>query len=209
MDIRGVLRSPLIYMAFQRLVGGIYARDICLRIIDLQPGERVLDIGCGPAYYLKNMPPLEYVGFDTDSRYIEYARSRFSSYGTFFCEEFGEEQAQSLGRFDCVMLMGLLHHLDDVACNRLLTLVGSVLKPYGRVVALDTIVHNDQHPFARYLAINDRGKYVRHPTEFLKLAEASFESVTGELPTAWWMPSIYWCMVLQQPLTKNRACAHH
>ena len=203
MDIRRILRSPRIYMAFRRLAGGIHMRDVCLRIVDLQPGERVLDIGCGPAYYVKKMPPIEYIGFDTDSRYIEYARSRFSSHGTFFCGEFGEEQTQSLGRFDCVMLMGLLHHLDDAACSRLLALVGSVLKPSGRVVALDTTVHNSQHPFSRYLAIHDRGKYVRQPTEFLRLAEASFKSVTGNLPTAWWVPSIYWCMVLQDPLTVN------
>ena len=50
MDVRAVLRSPLIYIAFQRLVGGHYARGVCLQIIDLQPGERVLGIGCGPAY---------------------------------------------------------------------------------------------------------------------------------------------------------------
>ena len=203
MDIRRILRSPIIYMAFQRLVGGIYARDACLRIIDLQPGERVLDIGCGPAYYLKKMPSLEYVGFDTDRRYIEYARSRFSSYGKFFCKEFSEEQSQVLGRFDCVMLMGLLHHLDDTACSRLLALVGSVLKPSGRVVALDTIVHHGQDPFSRYLAIHDRGQYVRKPTEFVRLAELSFESVTGNLLKAWWVPSIYWCMVLQQPLQNS------
>jgi len=101
-----------------------------------------------------------------------------------------------------------LHHLDDAACSRLLALVGSVLEPSGRVVALDTIVHKGQHPFARYLAIHDRGKYVRQPTEFLKLAEASFKSVTGELSTAWWMPSIHWCMVLQDPLTETRASDH-
>ena len=205
MDIRAILRSPNIYIAIQWLVGGMYVRNACLKLINAQAGERVLDIGCGPAYYVKKMPPVEYFGFDTNYRYIKYARSRFSSYGTFYCKEFTEEHAKSLGKFDCVILMGLLHHLDDSECSQLLTLIRSVLVPSGRVVALDTTVHNRQHPLSRFIATSDRGNYVRQPAEYMKLAEYSFESVTGECPTAWWFPSIFWCMQLQKP-RPDQAC---
>jgi len=199
MDARALLKSPLIYMTFQTLAGGVYARDFCLNVLDIQSGERVLDIGCGPAYYLSKMPRVEYYGFDTDSRYIEYARARFSQHGQFFCEAFSKERSQSLGQFDCVMLMGLLHHLDDTSSQKLLKLIASILTPKGRVVALDVAVHDEQRRFDHFLAINDRGKFVRRPEDFTLLARPFFGSVIGSHIKAWWIPSIHWYMTLREP----------
>lgn len=199
MASRDFLKSPLIYITFQALTGGVYAREFCLKILDIQSGERVLDIGCGPAYYLSKMPRVDYYGFDTDSRYIEYARARFSNCGRFFCEQFTKEHAQTLGRFDCVMLMGLLHHLDDTSCKILLKLIASILTPQGRVIALDVAVHDQQKQFEHFLAINDRGNHVRRPEEFILLARPFFESVVCGLIKAWWIPSIHWHMTLSEP----------
>ena len=82
-------------------------REECLRILATKEGHRVLDVGCGPAYYLADMPTVDYHGFDTDARYIEHARHRFGDRGHFYCEPFTGEQAERLGTFDRVMLMGL------------------------------------------------------------------------------------------------------
>lgn len=201
MDPRSILQSPLAYMTFQALVGGLHVRTVCLEMLNIQPGEKILDIGCGPAYYLNKMPEVEYFGFDTDQRYIDYARAQYGHRGTFFCDVFNNQNAKLFDNFDCVMLMGLLHHLDDDSCFTLLNLVASKLKSTGRVIALDTTMHQDQNRFDKYLAKNDRGQYVRKPDEFRALADSSFSSVKGQLIRAWWMPSIYWVMVLRHPMT--------
>ena len=159
----------------------------------------MLDVGCGPAYYLADMPTVDYHGFDTDARYIEHARHRFGDRGHFYCEPFTGEQAERLGTFDRVMLMGLLHHLDDTECHELLELVGRVLKPGGIAVALDTVLHSGQNSFESLLAENDRGEYVGQPEAFSALAEKHFASVEGRLSDAWWVPSIFWAMTIKDP----------
>jgi SAM-dependent methyltransferase len=198
-EIRSILRFPVVYETYQRLVGGMYMREESLRVLGPKAGHRVLDIGCGPAYYLKNMPDLEYHGFDTDPTYIEHARRKFGHRATFHCEPFTEETAKGLGTFDRVLMLGLLHHLNDEDCHNLLSLIGKVLRPGGRALALETVVHPVQNPIEHALAVNDRGEYVRHPEGFNGLAERHFSQVDGYLATRTLMPRIYWVMTMSEP----------
>lgn len=198
-DLRWILKSPLVYQTYQTLVGGIAMRDDCLRMLAAQPEERILDIGCGPAYYLPQMPRVEYHGFDTDEAYIRHARKRYGHRGNFYCAQFTSEAAQQLGKFDGVLLMGLLHHLDDDECGRLLGLLASLLRPEGRLIALDTTVHDEQNKLESWLARGDRGQYVRTPTAFTKLARQHFGQVSGHLAVQWHIPSIYWAMEMRVP----------
>ncbi|WP_353398966.1 class I SAM-dependent methyltransferase [Hydrogenophaga sp. 5NK40-0174] len=175
-------------------------RSHCLDILQAHEGERVLDVGCGPAYYLNDLPRLDYYGFDTDERYIDHAKRRFGERGHFFAEPFDESRARELGPFDGVLLMGLLHHLDDQSCHSLLGAIAASLRPGGRVVALDTVIHEGQHRFEHWLAVHDRGEFVRTPEAFLDLAKPHFESVQGQLPKASLTPSIYWVMTMRKPI---------
>ncbi len=199
MSVRALLASPHVYIALQKLIGGVAARQICLDDLHPRAGERMLDVGCGPAYYVKDLPSLEYHGFDTDPRYIEHARARFGDRARFYCQPFDGQQARRLGPFDGVLLMGLLHHLDDDACADLLADVAASLAPGGRVVALDTAVHDAQGPLSRRLALSDRGEHVRHPAAFTALAERAFCSVEGRLLRLPRAPSIYWEMTMRAP----------
>jgi SAM-dependent methyltransferase len=179
-----ILRSfhhPAAYIALQYVVGGAKMREVALTELGLREGERVLDLGCGPAYYVGRLPPVDYVGFDTDADSIAWARRRFGDRGRFFCEELAERHLREIGRFDAVMMMGLLHHLDEPACDALLRLVGEALVPGGRAVSLDTVLYEGQSALSRALAKNDRGDFVRTPAGFERLARRSFGAVQGRV----------------------------
>ena len=199
MEIQAVLKSPPLYMVLQRLVGGVQMRNTCIELLSPKEGERILDVGCGTAYYLRQMPEVDYHGFDIDHRYISHARAHLGNRGKFYCQPFEEKQARQLGRFDAVMLIGILHHLDDDGCDRLLDLAASVLGPEGRVITIDTVFHAGQNWFERLLANNDRGKHVRRPEKFLALAERAFESVDCSVENRRWIPSIVCYMILRHP----------
>lgn len=199
MGLSSLLKSPFVYESFQRLVGGVRMREECLKVLAPSAGERVLDVGCGPAYYLADMPDVDYHGFDTNERYIEHARKRFGDRGEFHCEVFGAAAAERLGSFDRIMLMGLLHHLDDAECDELLGLLARALKPGGILVALDTVLHDEQNRFEHLLASRDRGEHVRTPEGFSALGAKHFEDVEGRLSDRFWVPSIYWVMTLRTP----------
>ncbi len=194
--MRAILSLPSVYLGFQALVGGTKLRSLCLTLLEPKPGQKIVDIGCGPAYYLAELPAVDYTGFDTDARYIEHAKNRFGNRGRFFVEPFTQVHADALGPFDGVLLMGLLHHLTDPECSALLSVLSRCLRPGGRVVTLDTVVHERQGSFERWLALNDRGQYVRNPSGFEALAKVHFSDVQGSLPDLPRVPSIYYAMVL-------------
>lgn len=205
MEIRSILKFPLVYQTYQRIVGGIHMRERCIEVLAPEAGHRVLDVGCGPAYYLKDLPQVDYHGFDTDEVYINHAKKRFADRGQFYCEPFSLAAAERLGSFDRILLMGLLHHLDDQECHHLLELLANSLRPNGILVALETIVHDDQNRLERALALGDRGQYVRRPEAFVALAKPYFGQVEGSLRDARWIPSIFWVMKLEQPLRGQAA----
>lgn len=198
--LRAALANVHLYIALQKGVGAHRVRYRCLEEAKLTPGERVLDIGCGPAYYLDRLPPVEYYGFDTSPAYIAYARKRFGDRGVFRCEVLTEEHLSSLPRFDAVLLFGLLHHLSDEESATLLNLAGRALAPGGRVISVDPCLHPGQGRISRWMSENDRGRYVRTPEAFEQLARATFADVQGEiLDTVSRVPSSHFMMRMTSP----------
>src|SRR5262245_60491465 len=109
-----ILNWPASYMFFQWVVGGLRARRLCLQdFVQIRPGMRVLDIGCGPGYIAREFAGCTYIGFDVDRAHIDYARSRFGEFGQFHCGLLTEEVLRREEKFDLVMMNGVLHHLND------------------------------------------------------------------------------------------------
>lgn len=176
-----ILKLPWAYTGFQRLVGATELRRRCIRRADIQPDERVLDVGCGPAYYLDWLPPVDYHGFDTDPDYIAAAAERFGDRGTFACEVYSASHIERLGAFDIALGLGVLHHMDDRQCNELLDLLRRSLGSGGRVITLDTCFYEGQARVARWMAELDRGEHVRSAEAFINLASNHFPKVSHEL----------------------------
>lgn len=178
-SLRKTLENVSLYIALQKSIGADRIRYHCLDRAEVKPGERILDVGCGPAYYFDRLPEVDYVGFDTSEAYVAYARQRYGGRGDFRCETLTAEHLGQLGRFDVILLFGLLHHLDDAQSATLLDLSARLLTPAGRVVSCDTALHQGQGRVSRWMSENDRGAYVRQPAAYDNMAKASF----GELET--------------------------
>jgi SAM-dependent methyltransferase len=185
---------PRIYVAGQYAVGAQRLRRMCIDALAARAGERLLDIGCGPAYYCDWLPNVDYFGFDTDEPAIAWAQQRFAGRGRFFAAIYDESHREAYGPFDAVLLMGLLHHLDDTHAEGLLDLVARSLKPGGRVISLDTCYDDRMSRRATWLASRDRGQYVRRPADFEAMVAKRFDRVTarlvgdsGSILTAQWL----------------------
>jgi SAM-dependent methyltransferase len=140
-------------------------------------GLTVLDIGCGPGYAVTYFPKPQYFGFDISPRYIRYAQSRFSEDGKFFCSIFDESAAGLVPPVDVVLLMGLVHHLDDNAAVKLLTTIKRVMKPQGRLVTLDGGYRAGQPAIARIFLDHDRGEHIRDEQGYARIAGEVFGRV--------------------------------
>jgi SAM-dependent methyltransferase len=173
-----ILSSPPFYLAYQTLVGGIRARERCIaEHVRPVSGLTVLDIGCGPGYAITYFPQPKYYGFDVSPKYIRYAQARFSAHGRFFCGVFDESTAGAVPPVDVVLLMGLLHHLDDNEAVKLLTTIKQVMKPEGRLVTLDGGYKNGQSTIAKTFLDNDRGNHIRYASGYVKIADKVFGRV--------------------------------
>lgn len=199
---KGLLGHVPLYVALQRGVGADRLRYRCLDELGLQPGDRVLDVGCGPAYYLGQLPEgVGYHGFDTSEHYIGYARKRWGHRARFHREVFAERHLPQIAPVDAVMLLGLLHHLSDEQSRDLLSLAGRALAPHGRVISVDTCFEPTQGRISRWMSANDRGEYVREPDGFTSLAQEFFKNVDGEVVNdATRIPSSHWLMRMHNPL---------
>ena len=176
--LRSILSLPVIYELVQCVFGGRSERRMMVdRYIRPKPGDHIVDVGCGPAEILALMPDVQYVGYDPRARYIEHARKKFGSRGQFFVGRVGTDDIAKHEPFDIGILLGVLHHLDDIEATDLLAFVRSALKPCARLVSQDPVLTENQNAIARKLIEWDRGRNVRTASGYRALAVAHFGTV--------------------------------
>ncbi|MFZ9730161.1 MAG: class I SAM-dependent methyltransferase [Ilumatobacteraceae bacterium] len=171
-----LLRIPI---AYELLTFGLTKPDTYKWLVDeimlLRPGMKVLDVGCGTASVLKLLPQVEYVGIDHNPDYIAKARTTYGNKGRFEVCDVNDPAFKEFGVFDRVMLLGVLHHLDDSECSHLMRSLAECLAPNGRIITFDNTLAKGQHPIARMFSKLDRGRYSRSPDGYRAIVESVFK----------------------------------
>lgn len=162
---RRVLSQPCVYESFQRAIGARSLRKtLAQQYLRPNHGERVLDVGCGPAYLLEFLPDVHYVGVDLSPAYIEHANRTFRGRGKFLVADATNLEAHDLEPFDLVTAVGFLHHLSDEGVVQLLGCLGACMSgPTGRLVTIVGCYIAGQSRIAAFLLSLDRGRHVRTP----------------------------------------------
>jgi SAM-dependent methyltransferase len=173
-----VMGIPWVYESFGTGIGkpesGVWFAN---EIIRAAPKARVLDVGCGPADVVSRLGDVSYLGIDHNPKYIETARARFGSRAEFHCWDVTDMRLTALGKFDIVLMLGVLHHLTDGEIHTMLQHASTTLKPTGRLITFDCAVDRGQHPIARILARLDRGRYARTTDRYRELISEHFTPV--------------------------------
>lgn len=177
--LHGILSFPAIYDWFQLLAGYNAAKKkLVAEIVQPAPRDLVLDIGCGTGDWLKYLGDVRYFGFDTNREYISAATRKLPQ-ATFACCGIADVHSLRWPKFDIVIAMGVLHHLEDNEARELFMLAYSKLKPGGRFVSHDPCYDPRQSTAARAVVRFDRGKNVRTREELVGLAETVFSALNA------------------------------
>jgi SAM-dependent methyltransferase len=176
--VASLLRLPAAYRLFVRAIASDLQGRYVAEYIKPSPGDKVLDIGCGPGDMFSSLPGVNYTGLDISPEYIAAARKRFGDKGRFLCSDVGQAAIErERGAFDLVLATGVLHHLDDERAARLFELARLALRHGGRLITYDGCYVPEQTRLARWVLSKDRGKFVRPRDEYLRLASVCFSKI--------------------------------
>ncbi len=179
--VRSVLSRSWAYQSFWHAIGGDERNRVLLReYIRPAPGDRVLDIGCGPGTMVPYLPGTEYVGLDVSPEYVDKARRRFPQ-ARFVCQGVGQYDLVEPSYFDIVLGLGVLHHLNDSEALALFQIARDAMRPGGRLVTLDGVWADDQSQVVKYLLSRDRGRFVRSEAGYRELASKVFSNIESSV----------------------------
>jgi SAM-dependent methyltransferase len=182
--ILAVLNQAAAYRLLQRvLLRSSTRRRVVQDILRPFPGCRILDIGCGPADILEDLPEDvgAYHGFDMNPLYVEAARRRWGDRGRFECRRVDDDAPLEPASYDIVVATGILHHLDDADAARLFAVAHRALRTGGWLVTYDNVYIENQNPLARWLIDRDRGQAVRTRAGYEALARPVFPRVESSV----------------------------
>jgi ubiquinone/menaquinone biosynthesis C-methylase UbiE len=137
-------------------LGAVHEKMISMA--ELQPGQRVLDIGCGTGNLLLALgrvdPGVEIEGLDPDARALAKAARKAHRAGVAasWRPGYAQDLPHADGSVDRVFSSLMLHHMpDDDGKDTLLAEVRRVLRPDGLLVLADIDGHSavDGHGFLR------------------------------------------------------------
>jgi len=165
-----LITVPGIYKGLMRALGSdrwiqTYVNDFLAPL----PGQKMLDVGCGPAQVLPYLPAVDYVGIDLNEKHIAYAREHFGGRGRFIVGNAAEDLNQEAGSFDLINVSALLHHLDDKEAISLFAGLKRLLKPDGRIVTFDNVHLPKQRLAVRLINALDSGLNIRSPEGYVGL----------------------------------------
>jgi len=170
-----LLEIPIVYDLFTHGIGRPESKSwVADDLIQAKPGMTVLDVGCGTGKIVAELPEVTYIGIDHNHDYITKANHRLGTRGKFLVIDVNDAAFKALGQFDRILLIGVLHHLSDEECLRMLPKLHEALAPDGVLITFDNAIERGQHPVARLLAKLDRGRYSRSVARYRTLIEKSF-----------------------------------
>lgn len=148
-----------------KLLGGDAARRVLIDQAELQPGYRVLEIGCGTGSLLLSIkrrdPRIDVTGLDPDPKALARAKRKAdaASVTVRLDRGFSDALPYSDASFDRVFSCFMFHHLNGPEeKQRTLREIGRVLKPGARLHLLD-FAQAGSHPhggIARWLHSHER-----------------------------------------------------
>jgi len=138
-------------------------------ILQPSPGDKMLDVGCGPANILPYLPPLDYTGIDLNEKHIAYARRLYGNRGRFIVGDAADDLQQEGRQFDLINVSALLHHIADDEAISLFAALERLLKPNGRIVTIDNVWLPKQRVLVRLVNYMDSGTNIRTPEGYLRL----------------------------------------
>lgn len=180
-----ILRYEKVFGEGYVSTGGAKTTEEFVKMLDLKPGQKVLDVGCGIGggdFYMSKLYKVDVLGVDLSGNMIEIAWERGRSQAELPVRfEVGDitKREYPLGSFDVVYSRDTILHIKDklTLFKRFLTW----LKPGGKLLISDYCCGEPPHSEEFKAYVKQRGYILYTPQQYGKLIEeAGFVNVKAE-----------------------------
>jgi ubiquinone/menaquinone biosynthesis C-methylase UbiE len=171
--VQRISDHPVLFIVLRSILENDFKaiRAVIRARLRVRQGLRTLDLGCGPGAFADLFAGDDYVGLDLNARYIDHARK--TRPGAFIVGDARHVELPD-GRFDQVLVFGLLHHLPDEDVRAVLRECRRLLVPGGRVLVIEDIPAVSRLNLIGHLIHRvENGEHIRAVEEYKRLyAEA-------------------------------------
>lgn len=141
--------------------------------LNFKKGTRVLDIGSGTGIISPLFSNCDYVGIDMDKKLVDFSMRKYPF-------SFRVMDAQKLdfseNSFDAVLILGVIHHLNNEQSEKVLNGVKRVLKKRGTALIVEAIPPLDKFNYpGRILRSLDEGHNIRKLEEYESIFRKFFK----------------------------------
>lgn len=170
--INRLAANPIVFSLLRRILENNYKgeRQIINEHFALTAHDKILDLSCGTGDFARLFPSSQYTGLDINRRYIAYARRHHDRE---FVIGDGKQLPLAENLFTKVLIIGLLHHLDDQSSLQILSEAARVLTNDGRLLLMEDLHSKDHSLPTRILHMLDKGENIRSHDGYSRLIEAS------------------------------------
>ena len=173
MRVAAVLNSPLVWDLMRNVLDrtyGLYRHrmDVIREWGVLGENSTLLDVGCGTGHYAR-IAPGRYVGIDIDERYIRHARKKYPEPRfAFRCADLAVLATEDQ-RFDAVLAVDVLHHLQERVSLDVLRMCRRLTS--GHVLSFEPVTEQANR-VGKWIIQHDRGDYIRPEKDTIALLKA-------------------------------------
>lgn len=165
--------SPRVLMFLRRILEGNFnaQKKVLQNDFAANAGEKVLDIGCGTGEFSVFFQNAVYTGIDVEKKYIDYAQKNYK--GKFLTTN-AAILPFSANAFDKILIIGVLHHMNDEQGRSVLAEARRVLNSNGRMLVMEDIKLAGEGLLTRLIHRFDLGKHIRNEGEYRALLQRHF-----------------------------------
>jgi ubiquinone/menaquinone biosynthesis C-methylase UbiE len=179
--VQRISDHPVLFIVARSIVENDFKaiRAVIRRQLRVRQGLRTLDLGCGPGAFADLFAGDDYVGVDMNARYIDHARK--TRQGAFVV---GDARKVDLpdGRFDQILIFGLLHHLPDEDVRAVLGECRRLLVRDGRILVIEDIPAISRLNLIGHLIHHvENGEHIRAVPEYERLYSEAATIQSGEV----------------------------